>query len=133
MAAARAWAAGSLDAATPRSFEDDEVLADARRFGASAAELAGLRQILLAGQADALSVWADNAPVVAAFVVTATQWRTALDLVDGRMRLVWIGLDYAGAKVSIEQSGMTISPALWTGLRIMEAAARDALNGDRVH
>ena len=133
MAAARAWVAGQLDADQPIAIEEPEAIADARRWGAGADEIAGLRQHLLAPGAGGVAVWRSNAPAVAAFLVAGTQWRTALDVVDGRVRMVWIGLDYAGAKISIEQSGMVLTADNWTGVRIIEAAARDALNGDVVH
>lgn len=43
----------------------------------------------------------------------------------------WMGLDYSAAKAGLELSGIEVTPALWAGLRTMERAARDALNGIR--
>lgn len=43
--------------------------------------------------------------------------------------LVFLGLDYAGARIGIEAAGIAITPELWAGLRIMERAAARALNG----
>jgi len=70
-------------------------------------------------------VWPDNVPAVLAFLAAATQWRTG----TAGDRLVWIGLDYAGARAGIEAAGLRLDPAVWEGLRVMEAEARDALNG----
>jgi hypothetical protein len=42
---------------------------------------------------------------------------------------VWIGLDYAAVKAGADMAGSQIAPDDFAGLRIMEAAARDALNG----
>lgn len=69
-------------------------------------------------------VWPENVATVEAFLVCGTQWRAAA----GVERLVFLGLDYAGAKVAIEAAGMTLDPKLFNGLRAMEIAARDALN-----
>lgn len=44
-------------------------------------------------------------------------------------RVVYLGLDYTGARAGIEASGIAITPALWADVCIMEAAARAALNG----
>jgi len=129
MTAARAWAAGTLVAASPN--HESEAMADARQWGASASELEGLGQLLSQGPVQP-KIWLHNVAVVTAFCLAGTQWRTGLDLVDGRVRMVWIGLDYAGAQIAIEQGGKTITPELWTGLRIMEQAARNVFNGETV-
>ncbi len=122
--------AGQLIAAEPNSKQEPEAIADARRFGADEGQLAELRLHLVGPAFAPVRVWRSNIEAVLAFVMAGTQWRTTLDLVGQSLRLRWIGLDYAGAKIGIEGSGLTLTPRLWTGLRIMEAAARDALNGD---
>ncbi len=73
-------------------------------------------------------IWADNMPVVEAFLAAASQWRTAG---GGFGPLVWLGLDYAGAVAGIAAAGIVLTPELWSGVRMMEGAARDALNAKR--
>lgn len=41
----------------------------------------------------------------------------------------WQGLDYAGVEAGLRGAGIYAPAALWSGLRTMEAAARNALNG----
>ncbi len=41
----------------------------------------------------------------------------------------WQGLDYAGVAAGLVGTGIAATPALWGDLRIIEAAARNALNG----
>lgn len=60
----------------------------------------------------------------------STQWRAVP--VGGGMapvRVYWMGLDYGGAAAGLAAAGIVLTPALWAGLRIMETAARNALNG----
>ncbi|MBI1201495.1 MAG: hypothetical protein GC182_03185 [Rhodopseudomonas sp.] len=59
-----------------------------------------------------------------------TQWRVA-SIAGGMMpgRLIYLGLDYAGARAGIEAAGIELTPDIWSGVRVMEAAAREALNG----
>ena len=78
------------------------------------------------GHDGAFEVWAENWNTVAAFLAVATQWRM-LTLMDGKV--YWQGLDYAGAAAGLAGAGIAVSAALWSGLRSMEAAARNALNG----
>ena len=39
------------------------------------------------------------------------------------------GLDYAGAEAGLRLAGLTMTPALWGEVRVIEAGARNALNG----
>lgn len=104
---------------------------DARRFDLPEEAVEAIRAALTPADADE-GVWPENVAIVAAFLTVASQWRTtAIGGGMEPMRMLWIGLDYAGAKVGIEAAGMTITPELWNGLQVMEAAARDALNGVR--
>lgn len=59
----------------------------------------------------------------------STQWR-ATAVPDGSV--YWQGLDYAGVAAGLRGAGIRASKALWADLRIMEAAARDRLNGIEV-
>lgn len=98
------------------------------------AEIAAVKALLRSGSARRPEgevfdgVWPDNRPAVAAFLAASSQWRTAVAMEDGRLRTLWIGLDYAGAAVAWAACGIAPAAA-FGGLRIMEAAARDALNG----
>ncbi len=83
-----------------------------------------------ATQANDFEVWDANAEVLHAFLFVCTQWRTVS--VGGGMaadRIYWSGLDYAAVAAGLAGGGISSPPSLWEGLRIMEAAARNALNG----
>lgn len=41
----------------------------------------------------------------------------------------WVGFDYAGVTAGLCGAGISATPELWAGLRVMEAAARNVLNG----
>lgn len=83
-----------------------------------------------AAQAGDFEVWAENADVLHAFLFVSTQWRTVS--IGGGIeasRVYWGGLDYAAVAAGLAGGGIATPPSLWEGLRVMEAAARDALNG----
>lgn len=42
--------------------------------------------------------------------------------------LHYIGLDYANVRAGLDGAGITVTPALWTGLTIMEAEFRKTAN-----
>lgn len=93
----------------------------------SASEIASLRQRLDGGGGQ--GVWAENAAIVAAFLAVSSQWRTAAiggGLAPGR--LCYLGLDYAAALAGLAAAGVTVTPELWAGVRLMEAEAARALN-----
>jgi len=75
---------------------------------------------------DDFGIWLENWPAVEAFLAVHTQWRVCT-LPDGKA--YWSGLDYAGVAAGLTGAGIETSPALWRDLRVMEAAARNALNG----
>ena len=77
-------------------------------------------------------MWRQNVPIVRAFLAAASQWR-AMPVGGGMVALTFFytGLDYAGARAGIEAAGITITPEIWNGVRIMEGAALAALNGVR--
>jgi hypothetical protein len=102
---------------------------DARREGASEEQLAAIRQWLSASQAP-FEVWPENAEAVAAFLSACSQWRVATMSSMAGSRIVYLGLDYTGARAGIEAAGIAITPQLWADVCVMEAAARAALNGD---
>jgi len=126
MAAARAWAAGTLAADRQK---EPEALADARRWGFDEEAIAGLLEELGVAAVD-FAVWAVNVPAVNAFLAVASQWRTALEPVEGGFRTYWVGLDYAGAGVALDKLEIAVTPRIWADLSVMELAARAALNGE---
>jgi hypothetical protein len=73
-------------------------------------------------------VWPEHQEIVEAFFASSTQWRVVAQSTMESSRLVYLSLDYAAAKVAIDASGIAITADLMRGLRIMERAARQALN-----
>ncbi len=124
--AARAWATG---AGAAFSETEPEALRDAERFGLPAAAVEAVRLKLAGGaQTPAGGVWPENMAAVEAFLAVATQWRTAAIGGLSGGRIVFIGLDYAGAAAGLAAAGIETSPGLWRDVRIMEQAALAALN-----
>ena len=78
----------------------------------------------------AFEVWAENWDALEAFLFVSTQWRAIGSGMSGAV--IYQGFDYAGVAAGLAAAGIDASRALWSGLRIMEAAARDALNGIKV-
>lgn len=77
----------------------------------------------------AAEIWPDNQPAAEAFFAVSTQWRTCP---RGDGGIYWQGLDYAGVIAGLRAAGIRVTKALWADLRIIEAAARDTLNGIEV-
>lgn len=73
-------------------------------------------------------VFAEHVPIVDAFLAVCSQWRTAAASTMAGARLVYLGLDYAGARAGLALAGIEATPDLWAGVQIMEAAAVAALN-----
>jgi len=93
---------------------------------------AGLAALRLAlGRGDGAGVWPQNAAIVTAFLLVASQWRTGLRITDAGVRTVFIGLDYAAARAGLDALGVAVTPALFAGVMVMEMAAAKALNGER--
>lgn len=121
----------------------DEALRDAERFGLGG-EVAAILEAAAEGTDASRAcptcasgmpnsggpefggVWAENAAAVAAFLLSASQWRVVASA-DGA--LIFLGLDYSGVRAGLDAAGMPVTPALWEELRVMEGAARDILNG----
>ncbi len=72
------------------------------------------------------AVWPGNCAITDAWLVVASQWR-CVPVGDGG--LFWVGLDYMGAKASLELSAIALDPRQWSELRLMERAAATILNG----
>ncbi|MDK3072771.1 DUF1799 domain-containing protein [Sedimentitalea sp. JM2-8] len=73
------------------------------------------------------ALWADHLPVFQAFAAVTSQWNVVAPPAGG-MRAV--GLDYAGVRAGLEMAGIVLSPDQWADLRLIEAGARDAMNGE---
>jgi hypothetical protein len=82
------------------------------------------------GSVEPGGVWPRNVPAVLAFLAAGTQWRTGIRFAGKMLETFWIGLDYSGARVAIEALEIEMTPEIWSGVGVMEVAARDALNGD---
>ena len=83
-----------------------------------------------ASKAADFEVWEENWEAVCAFLFVCTQWRTVA--IGGGVeagQVYWSGLDYAAVAAGLAGGEIATTPAIWAGLRTMEAAARNALNG----
>lgn len=98
-----------------------EAARDADAMGLPAAIVADLAAIEPAG----FKVWSRNMPIVAAFLAVATQWSA----IGTQAGIFWMGLDYVRAKAGLEFAEITLDRRQWAELRVMELAARSALNG----
>lgn len=74
-------------------------------------------------------VWTDNWPVIEAFQAVCTQWQAIALGMEGKV--YWLGLNYAGVAAGLAGAGIAATPEIWAGIRVMEAAARNTLNGLR--
>ncbi|KJZ21823.1 DUF1799 domain-containing protein [Epibacterium sp. DP7N7-1] len=74
---------------------------------------------------DKAAIWGCNRPALLAFLAIQTQWRVLAQADGSRF---WVGLDYAAAEPAFRLEGLTLTPTDWVGLRIIEDAARTALN-----
>lgn len=73
-------------------------------------------------------VWPENMGIVDIWLLICGQWATD-PLADGRVH--FHALDYARVESGLKLAGVSITPAEWTGVRVMERTARDAMNGVR--
>lgn len=101
---------------------DDEIIADARRFGMNDEQIEALRVSL--DIKAVFAVWRESWPSLAAFFECDTQWRCAATTAG----LVFIGLDYPGAQAGLKAAGIEIDPELWSDIRVLEAEAISVLN-----
>lgn len=97
--------------------EHDDAIADARRWGIDP-ELLGETELHD-------GVWPENEDAVQAFLAVSTQWRFAGGGMGGVMA---VGLDYQSARAGLDLAGISVTPELWAQLRVIETAARGALN-----
>lgn len=114
MAAARAWAKGG------RPDDIDELAADLARFGAPADVL------VLDALESERGIWPDNVPAITAFLAVDGQWRSVPAPFGG---FILLGLDYAAVVAGLQMAGISATPEIWADLCVIEAAAKNALNG----
>lgn len=109
-----------------------------------AASIENLRQALeteeTPGGDDAVyaGIWPEHVAIVDAFLKVCSQWRIVPRSAGGMISPAGgviaptiphlVGLDYAGVRAGLEAEDITITPELWRGLRVMEAAACAAFN-----
>lgn len=103
----------------PGPSERDALLADAALLGLTPAQVDQM-QAATRRDPSAEGIWPENAPTIRAWLSVASQWR-----VSGA---VYLGLDYAGVRAALDALAITVGPDLWSGLQVMEFAARDVLN-----
>lgn len=89
---------------------------------------ASIIESLRAAEPQGFEVWPVNMPVIDAWLLIATQWRT-ISLADGRVH--WQGLDYAAARAGFEMAGQPPPPHIFAGVQLMERTAGAVLNGFR--
>lgn len=117
------WATGASPAAPDRTIED------LKSFGAPESEIQRWQQEL----SDATSAEGDNAlpescrRVVDMFLAVDTQWRCVV----AGTRIVFIGLDYAGADRALARLDLEPSPLEFAELQLMEREALAAMAGPR--
>ncbi|SFZ86005.1 Phage related hypothetical protein [Devosia enhydra] len=126
--AGRAWATGGLFVDDAQS--EPEAVADARRFGASEAQLAALTRKLTGREAED-GLWPQHVHAATAFCVIADQWRIGVEVRGGQSRTVWHSLDYGGAKALLDGMEFEMSASDWSAMATIAMGARNALNGGR--
>jgi len=131
MAAGRAWAKGTLSEEPHIERQEDDAFSDAKRFG--------IDETIIVTMLDQQNhnrdisdqafngVWPDNVKAVTAFVAGCSQWRT----VSTPGGVLFVGLDYASARVAWKAFRIKIKKDLFTRLQVIEFAAAKAMNGGR--
>lgn len=123
---AQAWAAAPRKGHEARASEVEEDAAvlgiPSEMVAETVAALATLKQ----QNKETVGVWASNRDALNRFLACGTQWRAAAAGLGG---LVWIGLDYAACAPMLDGRGLAMTPALWSDLQEMEAAALAVMNG----
>ncbi|MBW7968115.1 DUF1799 domain-containing protein [Bradyrhizobium sp. BR 10289] len=116
----------------------------ARHAGFDADSLAELRETIAAsepppaGDGEFTHLWSGNLAIVDAFLRVSSQWRVVACSAGGAIMpvggmisptvAIYISLDYAAVRAGLDAEGITVTPELWRGIRIMESAAAAMLN-----
>jgi len=90
---------------------------DCKAFGIDPALLSAPRD-------DEDGVWPDHLEALTAFLAVSTQWR----VLAGEGGAYWLGLDHAAVKVGLDLAGISLTPAQWADVQLIEAGAKAALN-----
>lgn len=80
--------------------------------------------LVLSGE-ESFGLWAEHEPAWSAWCAVSSQWRVAVGGLGGA---VWLGLDFAAARVGLDLAGLQVSPQVWTEMRLIEAGAQEELN-----
>ena len=78
------------------------------------------------GEVEQEGLWACHLPAFQALLAADTQWRAASVGMGG---LVFLGLDYTAAKISIDMHGLALTAEQWKDFRSIESAATALRNG----
>ncbi|PZQ20462.1 MAG: hypothetical protein DI569_15455 [Sphingopyxis macrogoltabida] len=98
-------------------------MSDAEKWGIPGELIADLEE-----KEPGFPVWPQNMPIVHAFMSVSSQMQ---GIATASGRIIWQGLNYAGARAGLKNARIKLTPAQWTWLRVMENAAAAALNGYR--
>lgn len=101
--------------------EPNEVLTDALRFGIDPA--------LLDDDVTDEGIWEEHLPALQVFLSVMNQWR-AVATAQGPIH--YLGLDYSAVAAGLGLAGITVPPALWADVQLIEAGALIALNRNRM-
>ena len=71
-----------------------------------------------------VGIWPDHVVAVQAFLAVADQWRVAA----GKNGVVFLGLDYTAVRAGFDLAGITLTPAQWADVQMIEAGAVAAMN-----
>lgn len=77
---------------------------------------------------EAVEIWDDHVPAWRAWCAVSGQMRTMPLSTMESARIVFLGLDYAAAKVGLDLAGIEIGPEIWDEVRTIEGAAIEELN-----
>lgn len=75
-------------------------------------------------------LWEEHLPAWLAWTKISGQWRT---VARGGMAggVVWLGLDYGAAEAGLRLAGITLAPAQWEQVRVIEEGAVSEMNRER--
>lgn len=74
------------------------------------------------------ALWPEHEPAWRAWCAVSGQWRTEAVSGWGTARLIWLGLDYGAAKAALDLAGISVTPAVWDEVRLIEGGAIEELN-----
>ena len=69
-------------------------------------------------------IWPEHVAALEAFLSVRDQWRVAA----GQNGVVFLGLDYTAVRAGFDLAGITLTPAQWADVQMIEAGAVAAMN-----